>query len=359
MKLHAVLDACVLIPMPLADTLLHLAKANLYCPVWSPELLEETRRNLIRKLGVPEDKADQRVATMRQAFPLAEVNPPTPLVDAMTVDAKDRHVAAAAVTAGAVLIVTYNLRDFPPEALKPYGITAIHPDEFLLDLLDQDPVAVAAAVAQQRTRLRSPAVSAETFHQVLAVHVPHFAQQLAALQIATGADNRASSATSAAEMPLPIETRTPDEMREVFFPNGEPDDAVTPFGVMACWFLAMQYSDDPENLEVLQKLSYNPEHWGDYSYAAAMIEGFAQAQYRHPDTTNPANICYFKLIKTDAGGRMFAHAEIHDPVLWVMLARDSIFDPWRVLAVGPRPWDILDDAGGPSASSEGPPRQPH
>jgi hypothetical protein len=29
--------------------------------------------------------------------------------------------------------VTFNLQDFPPEALEPYDIEAIHPDEFLVN----------------------------------------------------------------------------------------------------------------------------------------------------------------------------------------------------------------------------------
>ena len=38
----AVLDACVLIPMPLADTLLRLAAGpHLYSPKWSDRIMEE------------------------------------------------------------------------------------------------------------------------------------------------------------------------------------------------------------------------------------------------------------------------------------------------------------------------------
>ena len=53
------------------------------------------------------------------------------LIDGMTNHPKARHVLAAAVRANAEVIVTFNLADFPEQALKAYDIAAIHPDEFL------------------------------------------------------------------------------------------------------------------------------------------------------------------------------------------------------------------------------------
>jgi hypothetical protein len=46
----------------------------------------------------------------------------TPLRLAEANDPKDRHVLAAAVRANAEVIVTFNIRDFPEPALKPYDI---------------------------------------------------------------------------------------------------------------------------------------------------------------------------------------------------------------------------------------------
>lgn len=43
---------------------------------------------------------------------------------------------AAAIRAHAQVIVTLNVRDFPPEALEPYGIEAQSPDQFVLNLVD-------------------------------------------------------------------------------------------------------------------------------------------------------------------------------------------------------------------------------
>ena len=48
------------------------------------------------------------------------------------------------------------LKDFPVEQLRPYGIEAQHPDEFVMHLLDLSPGAVYAAVRDQRQMLKNP-----------------------------------------------------------------------------------------------------------------------------------------------------------------------------------------------------------
>ncbi len=54
----AVLDACVLIPMPVADTLLRLAEPPaLYEPRWTNEILAEVTRTLVGRFGKTREKA--------------------------------------------------------------------------------------------------------------------------------------------------------------------------------------------------------------------------------------------------------------------------------------------------------------
>ena len=148
-----VLDACVLYPMPLCDTLLRLAAAGLYQVYWSAEILAEASRNLVEHGRASQEGAARREAGMREAFPEAMVLDYEPLIPGMSNHEKDRHVAAAAVKAGAQVIVTANLRDF---ARLPVGIEASHPDAFLCDLLDLDHRAVLDTLRQQVAVLRRP-----------------------------------------------------------------------------------------------------------------------------------------------------------------------------------------------------------
>lgn len=71
-------------------------------------------------------------------------------------DADDQHVVAAAIHSGASLIVTFNLKDFPPERLKTYNLSAQHPDDFFFDLLDLHAARVCETAANHRRSLKSP-----------------------------------------------------------------------------------------------------------------------------------------------------------------------------------------------------------
>lgn len=76
-------------------------------------------------------------------------------------DADDRHVLAAAIHAGASVIVTYNLKDFPADTLLRYDINALHPDDFLCDLFDETTDLTVGTVKRQRESLRNPTRTAE------------------------------------------------------------------------------------------------------------------------------------------------------------------------------------------------------
>lgn len=149
---RVVLDTCVLFPNYLRDTLLRLAEAELYEPLWSADILEELRRNISARLDPA--RAKQLVEAMAGAFPDSAVAGYAALVPAMTNDEKDRHVLAAAVRGQAHAVVTLNVKDFPPEAANPYEIEVLRPDDFLLDMLDLAPVDVHAVLRSQTERYR-------------------------------------------------------------------------------------------------------------------------------------------------------------------------------------------------------------
>jgi predicted nucleic acid-binding protein len=157
MAFSAVLDANVLYPFSLRDTLLRLAELELYTPLWSARILDEMTRNLVEH-RITEEQAARIEEAMRAAFEEAEVDAAEVerLESAMTNDPKDRHVLAAAVAADAEVIVTFDIGDFPPEACEPLGVEAIHPDDFLLDLHDLDPDAIRGALGQQAADLNPP-----------------------------------------------------------------------------------------------------------------------------------------------------------------------------------------------------------
>lgn len=145
-----VLDACVLANFSLCDTLLRLAEPpRLYDPRWSDEILEETIRTLESDLGWPQSLTAFLRGELRAHFSEAWVTGYEPLIPAMTNEQKDRHVLAAAVHCGASLILTFNLRHFRPEHLADWGVTAVHPQAFLIELFQQEPGVVLAKLEEQ------------------------------------------------------------------------------------------------------------------------------------------------------------------------------------------------------------------
>lgn len=175
MIFSAVLDANVLYPFSIRDTLLRLAELELYRPLWSRRILEETREALLEH-GVGVDRAERLVNTMRKAFEEAEVDQAEieRLEPAMTNDPGDRHVLACAVAADSELVVTSNLAHFPSEACESVGVEARHPDDFLLDLLDLAPEGVRAALELQAVDLNPPWPLDELLRALERAGVPRF-----------------------------------------------------------------------------------------------------------------------------------------------------------------------------------------
>jgi hypothetical protein len=95
----------------------------------------------------------------------------------MTNHPKDRHVVAAAVECGAHVIVTSNLKDFPPAALLKCGLRRAIQTPFYY---------VFIAVIRQRSnhgftiRRRRSAEHCRKLLRTLAIGVPRFAAAVAA-----------------------------------------------------------------------------------------------------------------------------------------------------------------------------------
>lgn len=170
--LTAVYDANILYPAPLRDLFIRLAQAGLVQAKWTHAIHEEWIRSVLA--DNPRLSAERLARTrtlMDEAVRDCLVTGYEGLIASLTLpDPDDRHVLAAAIHAGADVIVTCNLRDFPTQTLAHFTIEAQHPDDFLVYLLAEAPGVVCAAVKRQRESLRNPPRTAEELLATLENH---------------------------------------------------------------------------------------------------------------------------------------------------------------------------------------------
>jgi predicted nucleic acid-binding protein len=154
----AIIDACVLYSAPVRDLIVRLEQAGLIQARWTAEIHDEWMRNVLKNNPkLTRERLERTRSLMDGAVRECLVMSYTNLVDSLTLpDPNDRHVLAAAIRAGADVIVTYNLGDFPADALATYGIEAQHPDEFIAQLLDVAPAVVTSVAKHQREGLKNP-----------------------------------------------------------------------------------------------------------------------------------------------------------------------------------------------------------
>jgi hypothetical protein len=166
----ALVDANVFYSAALRDLMMQLALAGLYRPRWTRRIEEEWTRGLLaNRPDISKAQLAVTRALMRRAVPNSLVqNYGTFATRVQLPDPDDRHVVAAAIRAQAKIIITHNLRDFPPEILRPYDIVAQHPDVFLAALGSGAPLEVLAAVRECRARLTRPTFSPAEYLAVLA-----------------------------------------------------------------------------------------------------------------------------------------------------------------------------------------------
>lgn len=164
-----VYDACVLYPAPLRSLLMYMAVTDLYRARWSQQIHHEWICNLLAKRP---DLTREKLERVRQLMDRhtrdAVVTGFEPLIDGLALpDPDDRHVLACAIHSGAEAIITFNLKDFPDEALEQYDVKAIHPDEFVADMLALSPGDVVQAVQHHRRSLKNPPFTADEYLDLL------------------------------------------------------------------------------------------------------------------------------------------------------------------------------------------------
>jgi predicted nucleic acid-binding protein len=158
-------DACVLYPAPLRDLLMRLAMADLFQARWTEQIKTEWVRNaLANRKDLDAKRLARTCKLMDAAVPDCLVTGYEPIIDAVTLpDPNDRHVLAAAIHAGASMIVTFNRKDFPARCLHRYRIEAVHPDDFIILQIERSHSTVCEVVKRHRAALKHPPKTVEEY----------------------------------------------------------------------------------------------------------------------------------------------------------------------------------------------------
>ncbi|MEG4282941.1 PIN domain-containing protein [Microcoleus sp. A006_D1] len=164
-----VYDANILYSAALRDFFVQLAVNKIVKARWTEEIHSEWMRNVL--LNRSDIAPEQLVRTKN----LMNANVKNCLVqgyetiiqDLELPDPGDRHVLAAAIHSHADFIVTFNLRDFPADKLRQYNIEPLHPDEFMLRLLNFNWQGVCKAAEKQRIRLKNPPKTPDEYLETL------------------------------------------------------------------------------------------------------------------------------------------------------------------------------------------------
>ena len=167
----AILDACVLYPVTIANILMELAWQGLYAAKWTKEIDQEWVNALKRdRPDLSDEKIRYRLDNMHRAIPdweipISRYKKLIPIIHMP--DKNDRHVLAAAITGHADCIVTKNTKDFPVSAVEQYGVEILHPDDFVLLQITLDSIQSLTAIKHLRGRMRKPKLSANEFIESL------------------------------------------------------------------------------------------------------------------------------------------------------------------------------------------------
>lgn len=312
----AVLDACALVPIRLATTLLWLAETGLFQPLWSDPILDEAERTL-PKVGVPPEDARRRIAMMKEAFGAeALVGDFEDLIDEMPCHPKDRHVLAAAVRGGADTLVTFNLKDSPDEGAAAHGIEILHPDIFLIGLLGGHAETVISALQRETAAFRHPRQSVSEFLASLTATVPMFANLAAdALVDPPGPVS-----------PVPALVTSSEEAGVAAL--GEPGDMTNPAQVAFGWWAGLL-----DDLALTRELTYDPRAWGDYEWAVDHLADRSLASKVLRAVDAPDRIAFMRFVPEVSSASRVFEAYLTAMTFLTLIKVDD--GTWRVWGLGP------------------------
>jgi predicted nucleic acid-binding protein len=148
-------DADVLYGAQLRNFLMHLGMTGLFRARWSKGVHEEWMNAVLRnRPALKREQLERTRMLMDQHAEDALVRGYEDLIEGLHLPhPDDRHVLAAAIRGRADVIVTRNVWDFPEDALRPFGIEAQHPDEFIVHLLYLRPGLVIEGAQRHREGL--------------------------------------------------------------------------------------------------------------------------------------------------------------------------------------------------------------
>lgn len=183
----ALIDANVFYGARLRSLVLFVAQSGTFRARWTEQIHTEWMTKLLEKrpdLSMPQLQKTRE--SMDRSVPDCIVVGYESLIENLKLpDPDDRHVLAAAIRAGADVIVTFNLGDFPDEILAPYGIHTKTPDDFFLDLESLHPAVLLDAAAKDKAHYKNPKLSVDEYISSLrTARIPGVAEYIEKVRIA-------------------------------------------------------------------------------------------------------------------------------------------------------------------------------
>ena len=155
-------DTNVLLGIRELDLLMRCHAAEVLKVVWCDELLAEFERKLPDVWGFSPEKARDTVRRFTAAAPDGRITPTAygGFIGEMTGKDPDDHAMAAAARAGADVLLTHNLSDFPADDLG-MNCTALRPADLFAHLAELYPEDLAAVIRRSAAGLSRPPLTAD------------------------------------------------------------------------------------------------------------------------------------------------------------------------------------------------------